>query len=200
MASSDKGDLTRGRIITAAGSLFSKKGYGNTTLSDILRVADITKGGFYFHFDSKESLGLAVIDTMVRVWVDNVLAECVRAKDPLQRLVTMFELQAKLDSKSEFSGFLLIALLAAEMSDDDHAFIERLSEMFEAWHDSVERMLERGKEMGVFRADLECDGVAMLILSAIEGAVLLHRIDRSGRHYRHMLGTLKKNLRNLLIS
>jgi TetR/AcrR family transcriptional repressor of nem operon len=199
MASSEKGDITRDRIITAAATLFSKKGFNNTALSQILRTAQITKGGFYFHFESKEALGLAVIDTIVRAWVENVLAESVREKDPLERLVRMFDLQNKLDSESEFSGFLLIAVLAAEMTESDEMFIERLSEMLEGWHDSVKRILERGKDMGVFRQDIDSDGLAMLILSAVEGAALLQQLDRTGRHYRSLMRSLKNNLRHLLI-
>ena len=200
MASSEKGDMTRDRIISAAAVRFSRRGFSNTSLTEILRAAKITKGGFYFHFESKEALGLAVIDTIVRSWVENVLAESVREKDPLQRLVKMFELQTKLDSDSEFSGFLLIAVLTAEMTDSDETFIERLGEMFEAWHDSVKRILERGKTMGVFRKDIDSDGLAMLILSAVEGGALLNQLDRSGRHYRCLLRSLKKNLRHLLMA
>lgn len=200
MASSEKGDLTRDRIVSAAAVRFSRKGFSNTSLSEILRAAGITKGGFYFHFESKESLGLAVIDTMVQAWVENVLAESVREKDPLERLVRMFELQTKLDADSEFSGFHLIAVLTAEMCDTNEVFIDRLGEMFEAWHDSVKRILERGKTMGVFRKDIDTDGLSMLILSAVEGAALMHKLDRSGHHYRCLLRSLKKNLRHLLIA
>ena len=47
---------TRTRILASALSLFSKKGYDNTTFNDIAARLKMTKGAVYWHFDSKESL------------------------------------------------------------------------------------------------------------------------------------------------
>jgi len=198
MATAERGDLTRDRIITAAAALFSTKGFNNTRLSEILSAADITKGGFYFHFSSKEELGLAVIDTIVRTWVEKVLAEAVREKDPLRRIHRMFELQDKLAAEADFSGYLLIAVLTAEMTDNDTVFMDRLRLMFEEWHSSVKRMIDRGKEKGAFSQDIDSDGLAMLLVSAVEGVSLLAQLDRSGKHYRRMMKSLKKYLQYLL--
>jgi len=199
MAEVDRGDATRERIIWAAMRLFSRKGFNNTKLNEILSAADITKGGFYFHFESKKELGLAVIDNIVRVWVDRVLAEAVREKGPLQRILRMFELQDKLGAETDSSEYLLIAVLTAEMTDSDVGFMERLRLLFEEWHSSVKRMIENGQEKGVFRRDIDADGLAMLVVSSIEGVSLVAQLDRSGEHYRNMMISLKKYLQLLLV-
>jgi len=199
MAAAERGDLTRDRIITAAATLFSKQGFTNTSLTEILSAADITKGGFYFHFRSKEELGLAVIDTIARTWVEKVLAEAVREKDPLRRIHRMFELEDRLAAEAEFSGYLLIAVLTAEMTDSDTGFMDRLRMLFDEWHSSVKRMIDRGIERGLFRRDIDSDGLAMLIVSAVEGLSLLAQLDRSGKRYKCMMKSLKKNLQYMLV-
>jgi TetR/AcrR family transcriptional repressor of nem operon len=46
----------RDRIIDAAGALFRAKGFGGIGVADIMKAADLTHGGFYGHFASKEDL------------------------------------------------------------------------------------------------------------------------------------------------
>ena len=89
----ERGNATRQRVSKTALKLFGKKGFNNTRLSEILSVARITKEGFGFHFNSSEELGLAVIDSVVRIWVERIPAEAVREKDPMRRIHRMFELQ-----------------------------------------------------------------------------------------------------------
>ena len=47
---------TREKIINTAWKLFYEKGFGETTINDILREADISKGTFYYYFRSKDDL------------------------------------------------------------------------------------------------------------------------------------------------
>lgn len=56
-----RAEATRGKIIDAAVALFTDSGYGDTDLSAIVRQAGITKGAFYYHFESKEQVADAII-------------------------------------------------------------------------------------------------------------------------------------------
>ena len=55
-----QGIKTRQQIVTKSLQLFSVKGYFNTSISDILEATDLTKGGLYGHFGSKEDIWKAV--------------------------------------------------------------------------------------------------------------------------------------------
>lgn len=57
-----RAEATRRRIIDAAIALFSDDGYGETGLAAIMDRADVSKGAFYYHFESKEALATAIID------------------------------------------------------------------------------------------------------------------------------------------
>lgn len=54
--SREKAAEHRERIIDAAGALFRRKGFGGVGVADIMKAADLTHGGFYGHFASKEDL------------------------------------------------------------------------------------------------------------------------------------------------
>ena len=57
-----RAEVTRQRIIDAAVDLFHERGFGETGLADVLQRAGVTKGAFYYHFDSKDALAVAIID------------------------------------------------------------------------------------------------------------------------------------------
>src|SRR5271163_1814244 len=54
---------TREKILGEAARLFALKGYHDTKLEEVLKVAQVTTGAFFHHFGSKEELGFAVIDS-----------------------------------------------------------------------------------------------------------------------------------------
>lgn len=53
---------TRQRILDAAATLFAESGYGETGLAEVLQRSKVSKGAFYYHFQSKEALAAAIID------------------------------------------------------------------------------------------------------------------------------------------
>src|SRR6204780_100146 len=65
--SREQAALNRDRIIDAAGALFRAKGFGGIGVADIMKSSDLTHGGFYGHFASKDDLvGEASRRTMAR--------------------------------------------------------------------------------------------------------------------------------------
>ena len=62
MALQARAEATRRRIIDSAVELFAELGYGETGLADVLQHAGVSKGAFYYHFDSKEAVATAIIE------------------------------------------------------------------------------------------------------------------------------------------
>ena len=56
MAKHEEREDLRKQIIDAAWQLFYKQGYENTTVDDIVKKANTSKGGFYYYFTAKEEL------------------------------------------------------------------------------------------------------------------------------------------------
>lgn len=78
MAIQARAEATRNGILAAAVRLFGKAGYGSTALSDVIGEAGVTKGAAYYHFPTKESVALALMersDAKVAETVEAVLAQ-----------------------------------------------------------------------------------------------------------------------------
>src|SRR5512147_2689837 len=57
-----RAEETRSRILDVAGELFAERGYDATSVADICQQAGVTKGAFYHHFASKQSVFLELRD------------------------------------------------------------------------------------------------------------------------------------------
>ena len=103
------GDFNRNRIFEIAAEVFHRKGYDNTSMSDIAAAAGLTKAGLYHHISSKESLLYTVLDYGLDLTEAYVLKPLEDISDPLERLRTMIDLHLKLvleDRNLEVTGLL----------------------------------------------------------------------------------------------
>ncbi len=191
----EKGKITRDRIVGAAAELFRKNGFHNTSLSQILKVAGLTKGGFYFHFRSKEELGDAVIDYMRDFWVQKVLNEVAKEKSALGKIERMLDIMIKTHEGNVFHGCALLAVLTAEMMEVEQHFSERLRRIYVEWRNSIVEILEQGKREGLFQDWVNPESLALLIIGTIQGTTMMAHLDPE-----HLeLSWLFSNLRSLLI-
>src|SRR5215510_15826459 len=90
------GQFTRNRVYEVAAEVFHRKGYDNTSMSDVASAAGLTKAGLYHHVSSKESLLFTVLDSGLDLTESYVVAPLETIEDPLQRLKTMIDLHLRL--------------------------------------------------------------------------------------------------------
>ncbi|MGH7847271.1 MAG: TetR/AcrR family transcriptional regulator [Candidatus Binatia bacterium] len=62
-------EATRQRIVEGAFEVFAKKGYHQATMDEIASVSQVSKGGLYFHFPSKQDLFLALADAAANLLI-----------------------------------------------------------------------------------------------------------------------------------
>ena len=76
----------RDRIMEAAEAVFAEKGYHAAAVDEIVRRTDMSKGGVYFHFPSKERLFFAVLDHLADRLVDRIRRSVAQEKSAVARL------------------------------------------------------------------------------------------------------------------
>lgn len=192
----EKGKLTRERIVTAAAELFRKNGFHNTSLAQILDAGGITKGGFYFHFKSKEELGDAVIDYMRSFWVKNVLKKVAEEAGAQRKIERMLEIMIDTHEGNVFHGCALLAVLTAEMMEVEQHFSERLRRIYADWKASIVEILEEGKREGLFKENMSPDSLALLLIGSLQGITMMAHLDPD----HNDLAWLFRSLRSLLLN
>jgi AcrR family transcriptional regulator len=86
MATTSRGARSRRAIVTAAAELFAERGFANASVNDVLERVGLTKGAFYFHFETKEQLAHAV-SAAYHEWLLELQQQGSRLEpDPLRRI------------------------------------------------------------------------------------------------------------------
>ena len=148
MVATERGDETRTRILREAGHLFAERGYVATSLGDILRATELTKGGVYFHFASKLELAEAVI-TEADERVTAVILDHVRGDRAMDRLLGMVDGAFIACCSPDMA---MITSLSTELTvvEDRSGKHESPGEQ---WVDAVEALLVEARAAGELAAD-----------------------------------------------
>ena len=89
-----KGQETKAYIIQQAASLFNTKGYANGSMSELMQLTGLKKGGIYNHFQNKEEIAIAAFDYSIRQ-VNKALYKITKEQEPaagkLKAIITFYQ-------------------------------------------------------------------------------------------------------------
>jgi TetR/AcrR family transcriptional repressor of nem operon len=172
-----KGELTRQRIIAEAAPLFNKKGFAGCSMQDLMEATGLEKGGLYRHFSGKEELAaeafryaVARADKLRNDKIDRTSG----ALGELHSIVARF-----VDTRSDVAGGCAIFNTAIE-EDDGNAVLRGLAlEAMQDWRSRLSRIVEEGIRAGEIREGTIPRRVANIVISTLEGALTLSRLEGS---------------------
>jgi len=174
-----KGQRTRQRIVDQALQLFSVKGYYHTAINDILQATQLTKGGLYGHFPSKEAIWFAVYDQALTVWHGIVFDGVRGCADPMARIrrIIANHLQAYLGGDC-FAGGCFFVNMLVELSGQSHHMSRHILVGFVQFSKLIRGWLEAAGAQGCLVPHLNHREVANFILVAMNGAATLYMASR----------------------
>lgn len=169
------------RILASAKELFHEHGFQQTSVDEILKKSGVTKSNFYYHFKSKEELGLIILERFIKQYEADVLMKTLGNKSlgPSERLVEFYNAVKTFHRDLNNPKGCPFGNMAIEMSGSNENFREKLSAFFNSWEKVIEECINEGMSTGDFRSDLHPGVVAQLILSHLEGAIMMVKTHRS---------------------
>ncbi|HWB85674.1 MAG TPA: TetR/AcrR family transcriptional regulator [Bryobacteraceae bacterium] len=189
-----KGEQTRRKIVAAAAPIFNKRGYEGSSLADLMAATGLKKGGIYRHFSSKEELAAEAFDyTWEAAWKARMHHVDVNAPgvEPIKQLITDF-----VNHRSPVAGGCPLLNTAIDADDGNAVLRARVSRALRTLVTRLQKMLKRAAERGEIRPDVDTREVATLILSLLEGALMItsvernnYALQRAGQHLNHYLDT-----------
>ncbi len=161
-------ERTRERLLQAASREVYRLGFQSASLDAILATAGVTKGALYYHFDSKEALGYAVVEEIIAADVHGKWVRPLQSvTDPIDALIgAVRRISVRL---KDVRGGCQLNNLAQEMSPLDAGFRKRLAIIFDAWRGAVASVLREGQARGRVRRDVEPADAAGLLIAMVEG-------------------------------
>jgi AcrR family transcriptional regulator len=158
--------------------LFWQKGYGSTSVADVLQRAKVNSGSLYHFFPGKQDLLLAVLD-MYHGGIRTMLLEPAwrGVSDPIERVFALLgRYRQSLKDTDCFYG-CPIGSLALELHEPDLPVRERLAANFSIWTQAIHECLTHADA----RLPADCDRreLAAFVLTTMEGAVMQARTYRT---------------------
>ena len=191
-----KGRATRERIVGAAAELMSRHGVAGTTIEDIQEAAAVSTSQMYHYFADKGDLVAAVIDFQT----DQVMAvqrlglERLECLDDLHRWRNiMVDVVRSLGC----AGGCPIGSMANELAEIDPLARAQLARSFAQWENVIHDGLTVIAARGEIPDGIDIDQVALAMLAAIQGGLLLSQVRRTTAPLEAAVDTMIDYLRTL---
>ncbi len=175
-----RGAATRHRIVLAAAELMHVRGVAATTIDEVLAASATSKSQFYQHFTDKTELVYEVITLRA----DEILSWQRTRLEKVDSFRGLYQWRNAMVQRCTLRRGLWgceLGSLAAELSDTDDNARASLAEHFAEWRAMLAAALERMRDTGVLRTDIDGPALATGLLAAVEGGYLLSQTAHDPR-------------------
>lgn len=190
--SKSKSAMSRERILVGARDLILARGYSAMTVDAVCEAAGITKGGFFYHFDSKDALGEAALS---KFWNDaeerQSKAPFNDAPDPIKFLECYLDFAIEAYQDPELRKGCMLAIFTIELAESNEQLFKAASRYFAEWQATLLEMFERASNYAGKKIDARA--WSDLYITTLEGALLLSKSNSDPGAIKRSL-TLFKSL------
>ncbi len=172
---------TRDNLVRAGLRSIHAEGFAATGIQSIVERANVPKGSFYNHFDSKEAFGAEVIDAYSRPGMERLRAFlCNPELPPLARLEAYFDDRIHALGKGAYGRGCLLGNFSAEAADHSALIRRHLVQQWDAWSGLFENCIAEAQHEGTVDDRVPAALLARFMFNAWEGALLRMRVEKSG--------------------
>jgi TetR/AcrR family transcriptional regulator, transcriptional repressor for nem operon len=170
-----KGERSRQKIVETAAVLFNQKGFTGCSMGDIVAASGLEKGTLYGHFSTKEELALLAFDY---AWKDTS-EKRLRNLDTVSNAVDKLKLHIiNYVNTPSFPGGCPLLNFAVDADDGNLALRTRVRKALQGWEDFLAKLVEDGQTAGEINPEIGPHSVANLMISVLEGATVVARINK----------------------
>jgi TetR/AcrR family transcriptional repressor of nem operon len=173
---------TRTMIVIAAMDLFWEKGFGSTSVADILSRSQVNSGSLYHYFPGKQDVLIAVLEAY-RDGIDDMLLTPAwsHVDDPIERIFALLDHYRILIVETDCVYGCPIGSLALEIHEPDPPVRAAIAANFEGWIKAVQTNLDAAGDR--LPAVTDRRALAEFVLTTMEGGVMQARSFRDVRYF-----------------
>ncbi len=171
-----KGEATRQEIIRRVAPIFNQQGFAGSSLTDMMQVTGLHKGGIYNHFGSKEQLAIEAFDyaaDLMRQRWERAVDGIETAQGQLEAIIKDF---IRVYPHPEVEGGCPLLNTAIESDNTNPPLRDRVRQAFSYWRGWIADIVRRGQQQGEIRRNADAEGAATIIISTLEGALMLSQL------------------------
>lgn len=193
---------TRSRILNIAEAAVLEKGFEATSIDEIVAGAEISRGGFFYHFKDKNALAQAMLERYIEV--ENALYDDLFARarelndDPLHSmLIGLKMLSEMLAEMPDGHPGCVIAATAYQDRLFDQGVRDLNRKAILGWRKRFRQMFEEIATIYEPRESVNLDALGDMVSSVVEGGLVLQRALRERNTASEQIMLLRSYLKLL---
>jgi len=172
-----KGEETRQRIVAEAAKLFNQHGFEGGSMSELMEATGLEKGGIYRHFSSKEELAGEAFDYAWRLAWDARMHDLDSIPDSVDRLKQF--VQNFVERRPSLPGGCPLLNTAIDADDGNAVLRDRARRALQGWRQRLSQVIAEGVKRKEIEREVDTKKLATLIISSLEGALMMSRLERT---------------------
>lgn len=177
-----KAEKTRQYIVEKSAPIFNKKGYAATSLSDLTSITGLTKGAIYGNFENKDEIAAEAFEFNLASISDVINLTKLNETDPIKKLLFIPKFYRENAVAISKVGGCPILNTSVEVDDNSNLLYKRVQQVINNWKNNIEATINKGKAQGKIKKEISSSQYATVIISLIEGGIMLARIMNDPSH------------------
>lgn len=192
-------ELTRQIILEKASILFNKQGYKATSLGDICKDANFTKGAIYKKFKDKSVLEKEALLFMCHKLLSDLGARISEGTTAEKKLLAILKYFEGYYSNPPFEGGCPLMNASIEADDNLPVLKSVVKKVMNSIHKSLCQILDNGIKHGQIKKNIDVSGTASLIITSLEGAVMMLKVMDTNQHMMATSKFLKAEIKRIVL-
>jgi AcrR family transcriptional regulator len=195
-----KGERTREHILGRAAEVFNRYGYAGASVSDLEEATGLRTGGIYRHFPGgKEGLAREAFRHAVRAFDERFEAAAATSGNAISRLNAIIDVYRRHAVEPPVPGGCPVMNTAIEHDTGGSAELRRQARRaMDYWLGLVEAVVAKGQALGELRRNPKPEAVATMVLSTMEGAIMLAGLYRDASYVERAADQLSSYLQEIV--
>jgi AcrR family transcriptional regulator len=191
-----KGQATRHRIVEAAAGLMFRQGVAGTTTEQVQEAAGVSASQIFHYFSDKRALVRAVIAYQTEA-VLTAQQPLLARLDSMEALRAWADQYVSIEEQLKYEGGCPLGSLGGELAETDAAARHEVERGFARWEEAIRDGLRAMYARGDLRRGADPDALALALLTALQGGLLMTQIRRDPAPLRAVLDAVLAHIENL---
>jgi len=195
-----KSQETKRLIIETCFDMFYSNGYNNTSIPDIMKKTNLTKGAFYHHFKNKLEIGKKVIEDILSIRIYNGFIKPLKenkSKSVSDLLIYVFTERIKNFTEKEKALGCPANNMINEIGCSVSDFREPLRKLMDGWKDALIDVIEIGKKNNEINKEVDSNAAATYLICSFEGARGIRKIYNDDTLFTNYLQAVKEYIKSI---
>lgn len=191
-------EKTRELILDAAFDEIFHRGFQGARVDDIVGKTSMTKGAFFAHFRTKNELGYAIVDDVLKeMTLERWVRPLAAYANPVQGIISRFRKNIETTPEEHIALGCPLNNLVQEMSAVDPVFRDKLNAVLKMWIDETEKYLRKAQAEGYLKEGVNPRQVAEFVVMVEEGSFAMVKNLRDKKVYWSLYESLREYLESI---